>query len=130
MAAFRSQCEVNDPMEVDPPPLIMEESKLAGQIPLRESKEEESVQLVDADDGEEDEIKVINNLKKKQQIVVATFDSLSYDSSPSLTPPDSPAARDCSSPPLLLWHRRLCMSGSCSVVVEGGKRGDVAKPLE
>ena len=101
MAAFRSQCEVNDPMEVDPPPLIMEESKLAGQIPLRESKEEESVQLVDADDGEEDEIKVINNLKKKQQIVVATFDSLSYDSSPSLTPPDSPAARDCSSPPLL-----------------------------
>jgi len=52
------------------------------------------------DEVEEDELKTISNMKKKQQGVVATFDSLSYDSSPSLTPPDSPA-RDCSSPPLL-----------------------------
>ena len=99
MAAFRSQCELPDPMDIDPPPLIMEtEIKILGQVPLRENEEDDVVRVVEAE--EEDELKTISSMKKKQQGVVATFDSLSYDSSPSLTPPDSPA-RDCSSPPLL-----------------------------
>ena len=101
MAAFRSQCELPDPMDIDPPPLVMEtEVKILGQVPLRETEEDDVVQVVEAEEVEEDELKTINSMKKKQQVVVATFDSLSYDSSPSLTPPDSPA-RDCSSPPLL-----------------------------
>ena len=101
MAAFRSQCELPDPMDIDPPPLVMEtEVKILGQVSLRENEEDDVVQVVEADEVEEDELKTISNMKKKQQVVVATFDSLSYDSSPSLTPPDSPA-RDCSSPPLL-----------------------------
>jgi len=101
MAAFRSQCELPDPMDIDPPPLVMEtEVKILGQAQLRDNEEEDVVQVVETEEVEEDELKTINSMKKKQQGVVATFDSLSYDSSPSLTPPDSPA-RDCSSPPLL-----------------------------
>jgi len=101
MAAFRSQCELPDPMDIDLPPLVMEtEVKILGQVSLRENEEDDVVQVVEAEEVEEDELKTISNMKKKQQVVVATFDSLSYDSSPSLTPPDSPA-RDCSSPPLL-----------------------------
>ena len=100
MAAFRSQCEVPDPMEVDPPALVMEEGKLHGQGLMRENEDDDIVQVVESEEAELDELKTINNMKKKQQGVVTAFDSLSYDSSPSLTPPDSPA-RDCSSPPLL-----------------------------
>merc|ERR1719285_47812 len=101
MAAFRSQCELPDLMDIDPAPLVMEtEVKILGQAQLRDNEEEDVVQVVETEEVEEDELKTINSMKKKQQGVVATFDSLSYDSSPSLTPPDSPA-RDCSSPPLL-----------------------------
>ena len=55
----------------------------------------------------------MNNLKLKP---VLPYDWLSYDSSPSLTPPDSP--RDCSSLPLISFPEH-----TTKLEINGGKNG-------
>ena len=109
MAAFRSQCEVVD-MEPEPPLVIMEEVKML-ELP-EEDEEEELIQVDDDDDYVDDhepEVKPLNNIKKNP---VSPYDCLPYDSSPSMTPPDSP--RDCPSPPLY---------SDTKLELNGGKNG-------
>ena len=120
MAAFRSMCSDGD-TDTDAelqPLVIMEEVATLGP-PLGDSAED-YIQVDDDDDVIEEmeqEQGVLksstNNLKLKP---VLPYDGLSYDSSPSLTPPDSP--RDCTSPPLLSLPEH-----TTKLEINGGKNG-------